>query len=107
MSSERVTAPHKKKPVLFFAERVTQEPLDFVGLSNNIQPYKYPLSLPLPPPRQQRRAAPRSARSLFRRTNSSERASAGAAGTTSITTAGGFTRGKAIHRNSHNSTRVR
>ena len=81
----------KKKPVLFFAERVTQEPLDFVGLSNNIQPCKYPLSLPLPPPRQQRRAAPRSARSLFRRrptANSSERASAGAAGTTAITTAG-------------------
>ena len=107
MSSERHTG--KKKPVLFFAERVTQEPLDFVGLSNNIQPYKYPLSLPLPPPRQQRRAAPRSARSLFRRrstADSSERATAGAAGSTSITTAG-FTRGKAIHRNSHNPTRVR
>jgi len=98
VSSERVTAPHKKKPVLFFAERVTQEPLDFVGLSNNIQPYKYPLSLPLPPPRQQRRAAPRSARSLFRRrstANPSERATAGAAGPMSRTKVG-FTREKYI-----------
>ena len=63
---------------------------------SNMQPYKYPLSLPLPPPRSARRAAPRSARSLFRRrstANQSKRAAAGAAGTTSITTAG-FTRGK-------------
>ena len=83
-----------------------------MAVQQNMQPYKSPLAQSASPirPYEQPRAAPVSARSLFRRrstANSSERATAGAAATTSITTAGGFTRGKAIHRNSHNPTRVR
>ena len=59
-----------------------------------MQPYKFPLRLPSSASTSSARRAPRSARSFFRRSstaNSSERATAGAAGTTSITTSG-FTR---------------